>query len=407
MSSLAFLFAAVPALAGFGPAPHARMEFASPAEVRVEDDFWSPKLKVWRTVTLPDILDKFEGRGRKDGVKDDWVANFDHVAAGERANGAHKGPHFANGLVYQTIRGASDYLLSGRDAAIEARLDGYAARIAAAQATEADGYLNTHNQLFHPQFKWGENGGCQVSQHEIWNLGMLIEAGVYHFRATGKTTLLACAVRAANLLCDTIGPSPRHNRVPTHSGPEEPVVLLARLFRTCPSLADALPAKPRPDDYVALVEYWMRARGRNCGKPEWGNDFGTAERWIALHADEVYSKDDPQRRPSWGDYAMDRIPLADYTSIEGHAVRATLLGAGLATLAEETGDGLWAVVAGRLWDSMVGRKMYATGGVGALSDLERFGPDYYLPPAAYLEPCAAIGSAFYSARMAELTGDGK
>lgn len=407
MSSIVFLLAAAPALSGFAYAPHARMGFVSPAEVRIDDAFWSPKFKVWRTVTLPDVLDKFEGRGRKDGVKDDWFANFDHVAAGERANGAHKGPHFANGLVYEAISGASDYLLSHRDPALAARLHAYAARIAAAQATEADGYLNTHNQLCHPQFKWGENGGCLVAQHEIWNLGMLIEAGVRHWWATQDTTLLACAVRAANLLCDTIGPSPRHNRVPTHSGPEEPVVLLARIFRMYPSLADALPVKPRPDDYIALVEYWMRSRGRNCGRPEWGNDFDAAAKWISVHADEVYSADDPQRRPSWGDYAMDRIPLSEYNSIEGHAVRATLLGCGLAALAKETGDDVWASAAKRFWDSMVGRKMYITGGVGALSDLERFGPDYFLPPAAYLETCAAIGSCLYSARLAELTGDGR
>lgn len=407
MKYAALVLSAAPALCGFAYAPHARMEFVSPAEVRIDDAFWSPKFKVWRTVTLPDVLDKFEGRGRKDGVEDDWFANFDHVAAGERANGAHKGPHFANGLVYEAISGASDYLLSHRDPALAARLNAYAARIAAAQATEADGYLNTHNQLCHPQFKWGENGGCLVTQHEIWNLGMLIEAGVRHWRATQDTTLLACAVRAANLLCDTIGPSPRHNRVPTHSGPEEPLVLLARIFRMYPSLAGALPVKPRPDDYIALVEYWMRSRGRNCGRPEWGNDFDAAAKWISVHADEVYSADDPQRRPSWGDYAMDRIPLSEYNSIEGHAVRATLLGCGLAALARETGDDVWASAAKRFWDSMVGRKMYITGGVGALSDLERFGPDYFLPPAAYLETCAAIGSCLYSARLAELTGDGK
>ena len=383
------------------------MEFASPAEVRLDDAFWSPKFAVWRAVTLPDVLDKLEGKTRKDGVKDDWFANFDHVAAGERGNGAHKGPHFANGLVYEAIRGASDYLLQRRDPELAARLNAYAARIAAAQATEPDGYLNTHNQLCHPQFKWGENGGCMVTQHEIWNLGMLVEAGLHHWQATGETSLLACAVRAGNLLADTIGPAPKRNRVPTHSGPEEPMVLLARLFKTHPSLGKALPVKPRPDDYLALVDYWMASRGRNCGQPVWGDDFGKAANWISVHAKEVYSEDDPQRRPSWGDYAMDRVPLEEYMSIEGHAVRATLLGCGLATLAEESGDARWSAAAARFWDSMVGRKMYVTGGVGALADLERFGPDYYLPPAAYLETCAAIGSCFYSARLAELTGDGK
>lgn len=115
------------------------MEFLTPSDVKIEDAFWSPKFEVWRTRTIGDVFDKFEGRHRHDDGKSDWFANFDRVAAGRQGDGSHVGPHFANGLVYEAIRGASDYLLQKPDPALEARLDGYVARIAA--GTVANGSL--------------------------------------------------------------------------------------------------------------------------------------------------------------------------------------------------------------------------------------------------------------------------
>ena len=104
---------------------------------------------------------------------------------------------------------------------------------------------------------------------------------------------------------------------------------------------------------------------------------------------------------------MDRVPLDDYSSIEGHAVRATLLCLGIAAYAEVADNRRFLSLAERFWDSMIGRKMYISGGVGSNAKFESFAPDYMMPPDAYLETCAAIGSAFFSAKMAEMSGDGK
>ena len=86
-------------------------------QVIIQDDFWSPKLKVWREVTIPDCLTKFENdRGGA-------INNFDRIRDGK--TGGHAGPEWYDGLIYEMIRGSADFLAAGRDAVLEKRLDGY------------------------------------------------------------------------------------------------------------------------------------------------------------------------------------------------------------------------------------------------------------------------------------------
>lgn len=368
-------------------------------KVVVEDPFWSPKFALWRTVTIPDVLDKLEKRSGA-------IENLDRAARRER--GGHRGAPFFDGLLFETVRGASDYLAARPDPALEQRLKSIVPRIVAAQ--ESDGYLNTTVQLGHPDWRWGDNGGCMLEQHEIYNAGCLLEAGLHYYRATGGTALLAAGVKFANLMCDTMGPLPKRNLIPTHSLAEEAMVKLVRLCRREPGLGGKLGVPVRPDDYLALVKFWFDNHGRHCGAPEWeshGSHQGGGPKAMALVHEMTKTPHGPEWRPCWGDYQMDRIPLADYRSIEGHAVRTALLCTGLAAYAAETGDASSAALATRFWESMVGRKMYVTGGIGARSDFERFGDDWELPPDAYLETCAAAASAFFSGWMAERTGEGR
>ncbi len=95
------------------------------------------------------------------------------------------------------------------------------------------------------------------------------------------------------------------------------------------------------------------------------------------------------------------------TTIEGHAVRATLLATGVTAMAIDNDDPRYITTANNYWNNMAGNTMFITGGEGAIANGERFGADYYLPESAYLETCAAIGSAFFSQRMNELQADGK
>jgi DUF1680 family protein len=130
-------------------------------QVRIDDQFWAPKIKVWREVTIPDCFAKFE----KDGA----MANFDRVA--ERRGGEHGGAPWFDGLVYEMITASSDFLAVQRDPNLEARLDGYIDKIAAAAAQDPDGYLNTYTSMKEPDHRWGwhasirhRNGSVQPSR---------------------------------------------------------------------------------------------------------------------------------------------------------------------------------------------------------------------------------------------------
>ena len=205
-----------------------------------------------------------------------------------------------------------------------------------------------------------------------------------------------------------MGPSPKHNIVPAHSGPEEALVKLYQLYASEPELKERINAPVDAESYLKLAEFWIDSRGDHCGLPNWGgwgND--EAEKWIKANTYADTTLYGTHSRPSFGPYAQDSLPLTEQQTIEGHAVRATLYLTGVATAATVDGNQDYIDAAKRLWDNMAGRRMYVTGGVGAISFDEKFGDDYYLPSEAYLETCAAVGAGFFSQRLNELTGDAR
>ncbi|MBR5691819.1 MAG: glycoside hydrolase family 127 protein [Verrucomicrobia bacterium] len=386
------------------------MQFVSFKQVKVDDPFWSPKFDLWQHTTAVDVLDKFEGKHIKEEGNHNTFFNFDQVARGDKGTGGHFGPPWFDGLIYESIRGIADYLAQNPDPEMEKRLDGYIERIEAAQKADSNGYLDTYTDLNEPDHRWGENGGFLRWQHDVYNAGMLIEAGVHYYQATGKTKLLTVATRLANYMYDYMGPSddpknPKKNVVPSHSGPEEAMVKLYWLYLNHPELKNQIEVPVDENHYLQLVTHWIENRGHHCGFPnweEWGNE--RAEKWIkeCRYEDPRFGD---ESRPCWGNYAQDRIPVFEQQTIEGHAVRATLMATGLSTLALVNHQPEYIETAKRLWDNMAGKRMFITGGVGAIHYDEKFGPDYYLPSDAYLETCAAIGAAFFSQRMTEITGN--
>jgi DUF1680 family protein len=361
-ASLCVLMAVAAVNASFAgePSPH-RLAAVPIQQVTIDDEFWSPKLKVWREVTIPDCFTKFENdRGGA-------FNNFDRVRDGKR--GGHAGPEWYDGLVYEMIRASADFLAECPDQALETRLDGYIERIAAAAAKDSDGYLNTWTQLMAPEKRWGLNGGNDVQQHDVYNAGALVDAAVHDYRATGKTRLLAVAVKLANHMADVMGPPPKKNIVPGHSLAEEALVNLYLLFREKPSLKSDMPVTVDEERYLKLAEFWIENRGNHDG------------------------------RANYGPYAQDDRPVLQQPTIEGHAVRATLLWTGLVTAAMATGRDDYLSEARRLWDNMVDRRMYITGGLGSSAEQERFGADYELPNNGYLETCAAVGGGFFHHNM--------
>ena len=131
-------------------------------DVKIDDSFWSPKIKVWRDVTIDDCFTKFENdRGGA-------INNFDLVNDGR--TGRHAGPEWYDGLIYEMIRGSADFLAAQQDEALESRINGYIHRIVAAQSKDPSGYINTWTQTMAPQTqRWGMNGGDDRSQHDVYN----------------------------------------------------------------------------------------------------------------------------------------------------------------------------------------------------------------------------------------------
>ncbi len=359
--------------------------------VTIDDEFWSPKRKVWQEATIPDCFTKFENdRGGA-------INNFDRVRDGKK--GGHAGPQWYDGLIYEMIRGAADFLAAHPNPALEKRIDGYVERIAAAQAKDPDGYVNTWTQLEEPTHRWGLNGGNDVEQHDLYNAGALCEAGVHYYNATGKTNLLKVAAKMANHMCDVMGPPPKRNIIPGHAGGEEMIAKLYLLFRDHPELKKDMPFAVDENRYLKLAEFWIEMRGHNVGKPDW-KDFGASLAYIRQH-------DFSPNRASFGAYAQDHMPVLEQPTIEGHAVRAALMCTGLSVLAAINGREDYRQASLRLWQNMASRKTYITGGAGATAAGEAFGKDYDLPNDGYLETCASVAAGFFDRNMNLLTADAR
>ncbi|MGQ8338614.1 glycoside hydrolase family 127 protein [Sunxiuqinia sp. A32] len=382
-------------------------------DVKINDTFWKPKLDLWRKTTAYDVFDKFEGKYEPQSdelIKDkerlgrtrDAFLNFDAVAKGERGTGIHDGPPWYDGLIYESIRGVADLLEQFPDPEMEKRIDGYIDRIAAAQASDPDGYINTYTQLVEPEHRWGQNGGNLRWQHDVYNSGMLFEAAVHYYKATGKTKLLEVAVKFANYICRIAGPAPKQNIVPAHSGPEEGAMKLYWVFKEDPGLKSKISVPVDEENYYSLAKFWIEGKGHSEGYPP-----------QLLMCDHTHTgtncshENSNLKRLNFGAYAQDSIPFFQQKTIEGHAVRATLFATGATSIALENNDPKYVKSVTDLWDNMVGKRMFITGGVGAIAEDEKFGPNYYLPNDAYLETCAAIGAGFFSQRMNELLGEGE
>ncbi|HEY0074996.1 MAG TPA: beta-L-arabinofuranosidase domain-containing protein [Abditibacteriaceae bacterium] len=316
--------------------------------VRLEDKFWEPRRKINREKTLPSQYKHLEETGR--------LNNFRRAAG--TFDGPFEGIYFNDSDVYKWLEAAAWELACGPNEELQAMVDECIELIAEAQ--QADGYLNTYFMFDLAPERWSN----LKDKHELYCAGHLIQAAIAHYRATGSEKLLVVARRLANCICATFGPKTQNKREET-DGHEEIEMALVELYRAT-----------REERYLKQAQFFLEVRGRGT--------IGGSE------------------------YHQDHEPLRDQKRMTGHAVRHVYLCAGGADLVAESGDEAILAALHRLWQNMVYRQMYVTGGIGSRYEGEAFGRDFELPnERAYTETCAAIGSVMWNWRMLQLEADAR
>jgi DUF1680 family protein len=334
-------------------------------DVHLSDSFWAKRIEVNRRITIPFVFRQNLETGRVD--------NF-AKAAGRKRSG-HEGQRYNDTDVFKAIEGASYSLSAHPDRELEKELDGLIELVAAAQ--EEDGYLFTARTIDpgNPIPGIGESRWSNLPvSHELYNAGHLYEAAVAHFQATGKRTLLDVAIKNADLLVSTFGPGKKKG----FPGHQEVEIGLAKLYRVTGK-----------ESYLQLAKYFLEARGRDVELEKYppGSRFAIYNDPIQIQAHR---------------------PILEQDEAVGHAVRAAYMFTGMADVAALAQESRFVEAIGRLWDNVVSKKLYLTGGIGARHDREAFGGNYELPnKTAYNETCAAIGNVFWNHRMFLLHGDAK
>ena len=320
--------------------------------VKVTDAFWGQRLKASREVTIPLAFSKCEETGRYD--------NFVKAAHPGLENEV-TGFSFDDTDVYKTIEGASYLLQTYPDEKLEIYIDSVLALVAAAQ--EPDGYLYTARTM-NPQqpHEWaGSKRWEKVEElsHEFYNLGHMVEGAIAHFQSTGKRTFLDIAIRYADCVCSEIGEGPGQVvAVPGHQIAE---MALAKLYLVTGD-----------EKYLKQAKFFLDKRGYTSRK-------------------DLYSQA--------------HIPVIQQDEAVGHSVRATYMYSGMADVAALTGDKSYIAAIDRIWENIVTKKLYITGGIGATHQGEAFGENYELPNmTAYCETCAAIGNVYVNHRLFLLHG---
>jgi DUF1680 family protein len=352
--------------------PAAAVQAVGLDEVEWTEGFWADRFATLRDRSLPAMWEIMRGNQYKP-----FLQHFE-IAAGER-EGDYHGAAWNDGDFYKFLEGVTAVWAATKDPALERILDQSIATIGRAQRD--DGYIHT------PVLIANRNGDMSVkpfadrADFEMYNMGHLLTAACLHHRVTGRDDFLAIARKTADFLDRTFA---------------NPTPELAR-NSVCPS------------HYMGMVELYRTTR-----EPRY---LALAKRFLAM-------RDLVAENGAGGDDNQDRLPFAEQRAVVGHAVRANYLYAGAADLLLETGDDSLRPTLDACWQNLVTRKMYVTGGCGALYDgaspdgsedqthitrvHQAYGRDYQLPSTtAHNETCAAIGSVLWNWRMFLATGDAK
>lgn len=332
------------------------------SDVTFTDDFWYPRLLQNQLTTIPIALDQCYTTGRVDNF-----IKAARIMQGDYSLGYFSTQYtFDDTDIYKILEGMSYSYKMMPSLSIKEKMDTLVKIVAAAQ--EPDGYLMTARTA-------GQSGNLHAwlgaqrwekdpdQSHELYNSGHLFEAAAANYQATGDTLLLHVAKRNADLLVEKflkggLAYEPGHQIVEMG---------LVKLYRVTGN-----------EDYLKLAKYFLDIRGIN----------GPG----SIHYE----------------YNQSHMPPATQREAVGHAVRATYMYSGMADVAAIMDATAYQAAIDTIWDNVVGKKYYITGGIGALHGGEAFGSNYELPNlTAYNETCAAISNVYWNWRMFLTHGDSK
>lgn len=344
------------------------------SQVKIRDGFWSG---IQEKVT--DIVIPFQEKVLNDEVpeveKSHAIENF-RIAAGLK-EGEFYGMVFQDSDVAKWLEGVAYSLSVKPDAALEERADGIIEIIEKAQ--QPDGYLDTYFIVKEPERRWQNLHEC----HELYCAGHMMEAAAAYAEVTGKDRLLRVTERLADHIISRFGPEEgKEHGFPGH---QEVEIGLMKLYHATGK-----------EKYKDMARYFLEERGKN--------------------PDYFYQEKVKRGWQHWGQYNTDKLdvsynqahlPIYEQKEAVGHAVRALYMYTAMADLAGTDGDSRLYRACRTLWDNIVNRKLYITGGIGGNPEGEAFSNNYELPnDMAYAETCASIAMVFFAHRMLKTEADG-
>lgn len=347
---------------------YAKLSGVGISDVKWTKGFWAERFKVCKDSMVPHLWNTYTSN-------DICYAFQNFKIAASLDTGRFRGPSFHDGDFYKTLEALASMYASTKDEKLNAIMDQAISVIAKAQ--KEDGYIYTKSIIEHRKSGQVAMFDDKLS-FEAYNFGHLMTAACVHFRATGKRTLLNIAIKATDFLIgfyNSASPEQARNAI-------------------CPS------------HYMGITEIF-----RTTGDKK--------------HLDLVKKLIDIRGLSEGSDDNSDRVPFRQMKKVNGHAVRANYLFAGVADLFAETGDSSLLATLNLMWEDVVNHKMYVTGGCGSLYDglssdgitykpdsiqkiQQAYGKDFQLPnKMAHNETCANIGNVLWNWRMLQLTGDAK
>jgi hypothetical protein len=341
------------------PPPGTHLDLVNTKRYTIDNPLWNDRAKALIVSWIPHCIDKISDPNLKEGGINNFLDAANKLAG--RPYGRHRGYVFSNAWVYNTIESIcvalmvdprGDQEIIAAQKTMKATLEYWIPKILAAQ--EPDGYLQTAFTLsdrehWSPRYR---------GDHEGYVAGYFLDAAVAHYLMTDKADarLYDAARRLADCWDSNIGPAPKKQWYDGHQAMEIALVRFGRFV-------NQVEGRGKGDKYVRLAKFLL-----DCRKD------GT-------------------------EYDQSHLPVIQQYEAVGHAVRAVYSYAGMADVALETGDIDYRSAVMSLWDNIVHRKYYVTGGVGSGETSEGFGPDYSLRQNGYCESCSSCGEVFFQHKL--------